>query len=1410
MQLSQSCRTLFDILHHCLPGRFPLTLAACGLVGKGLSMLIRIGDAFIRGSADGSRWTIGTKAVELAFEAGDGRFRMMAFNNKLEASNLQYLAKSAASSPCAVSAAEQQAWKFEGASAEKTMAGGQPVVQLTLSFTTPGVGIRYHVIAFPGTAVLRQWLELENTGDAPVSAEAIPLTIPLLDDAAAPFTQYWMIGGNSGPDHGMLHSAAVTGDYRKAIEGQATAAFMPWMALQRSGAPHDGWFMALEYLGNWRLSAARTSSMVTVSAEIPDLAGMSIGPGETLDFPAITIGAFAGTLDDMAVVSYDWQYRYLWDYTNMDYYARPKWAVPWFYCAQNLQEQFAERLACLDLDAELMRSVGFEMLWDDAGWSVYDGLPEDSYTSVFTSSYEGPDFRQTLRYLDKMGMRWLAWFTQRPSPGVMAAKVGAWGDFEWRSDAVSFPDWTADRDWRARILRFLERFPGCSFHTCSGGSTYSHTFDIQRYANTNYFSDGGRGPLTNYYFSYIEPPDKWVDIIEPFLAKGVYHPATARQTMTMVPFWGLRAHPEDQEWLRRDLDTYRFLLHEGVAGRWSYTFHPVVQGDEEFYYAQRTSRDRMKACIIFKHQAPGSVTIFPRGLLADSQYAIEFDLSAESYTRTGGELMAEGIVLAEQQPGELIYLNLPNRPRSGRDHVRPAAPGAVLARQETNLGQAGMALYWSPGTDDNWISAYEVRRGDNILGKVSTGTMYFDRAEGWDANARYAVRCLDGDGNASAWTEAVRIADEPLSACALGGLFPEQGHRGWGAETTTDGTTYLPMSWVSPPKTASADEGGTPNQRGGVEGCWEGEGGARIGRAWMQASLAACCARSWVAPVAGRVRIVSRVMKEWYRQAAGVPLRARILHGDRQVWPAEGWAEIPVNDLVGAVHDLTLDVAAGDTIRFMLDRQTFDRRDQIRFGDKWTVFGPCEFPDPVVPIAEMERIPETLRVGDKALARHEVPAADGSLDLASLLGGAAGKWNAYVFIPVHVSRADIYQLGIDLTGWHTVWLDGKSVSNAVVGGNDTAFADRENHAISVHMEAGDHVLAIRWIGNDDRCLLDAGIPASAGGDIVAWMPRMTYVDGQPAARAGSVVRINCGIARPHTDSFGHRWSADDGYHGGRAVTGNTETFGADDQALYRRGRQGKDFTYQIPVELGLYTVRLRFTEPTYPQLFARPFNLELNGREVLHNFDICQDAHGYRKAHDRVFRCVVPNADGQIVLRFSGGFEPGQATDEAIIQAIEILPEIKPVMRINCGSAADFVDWNSEIWAGNAASEDETITSARPVTQASPTLYDQALYQTARCAREIAYTLTLPPGLYTVHLKFAELWLEEPGKRPMDILINGRTLWAGWDPCTAAGESGMAIDLRALNITPDGGGRITISLKGVGEHDAILQGIEVE
>jgi hypothetical protein len=196
---------------------------------------------------------------------------------------------------------------------------------------------------------------------------------------------------------------------------------------------------------------------------------------------------------------------------------------------------------------------------------------------------------------------------------------------------------------------------------------------------------------------------------------------------------------------------------------------------------------------------------------------------------------------------------------------------------------------------------------------------------------------------------------------------------------------------------------------------------------------------------------------------------------------------------------------------------------------------------------------------------------------------------------------------------------------------------------------------------------------------------------------------------------------------------------------------------------------------------------------------------------ERSFHNVVPGADGNIVLRFTAGSNPRTPPDDAMVQAIEVLPEQRPASRVNAGSDVEFVDWNGCVWTADAHfSGGTTLKSAAPVAHASPTLYDQELYRTARSAKTFTYTLAAPPGLYTVHLKFAELWLPTVGQRPMDITVNGRLVRRSWDPAAAAGRIGMGADVRADNITPDREGHITIGLRATGANDAILQAIEIE
>ena len=181
------------------------------------------------------------------------------------------------------------------------------------------------------------------------------------------------------------------------------------------------------------------------------------------------------------------------------------------------------------------------------------------------------------------------------------------------------------------------------------------------------------------------------------------------------------------------------------------------------------------------------------------------------------------------------------------------------------------------------------------------------------------------------------------------------------------------------------------------------------------------------------------------------------------------------------------------------------------------------------------------------------------------------------------------------------------------------------------------------------------------------------------------MRILCGAEQPYTDRCGNVWSADR-FHGGTSVSTTVAIEGASptaaDQPLYQAGRAGSEFAYAIPVPAGLYSLRLKLAEPQFDWFFERPFHLEINGRRVLSNFDICHAARGPRRAYECVFRYLVPDADGKLVLRFTSGWDPQQTSHEAIVQAIEVLPEQKSVVRIDAGATSPFVDWNGFSWVG--------------------------------------------------------------------------------------------------------------------------------
>ena len=61
-----------------------------------------------------------------------------------------------------------------------------------------------------------------------------------------------------------------------------------------------------------------------------------------------------------------------------------------------------------------------------------------------------------------------------------------------------------------------------------------------------------------------------------------------------------------------------------------------------------------------------------------------------------------------------------------RDKTPPGPPRRVTKRIGTNLGIQGVEVAWEPGSDNNWVSHYEVLKEGLIVGKAAIGVCLFD------------------------------------------------------------------------------------------------------------------------------------------------------------------------------------------------------------------------------------------------------------------------------------------------------------------------------------------------------------------------------------------------------------------------------------------------------------------------------------------------------------------------------------------------------------------------------------------------------------------------------------------------------------------------------------------------------------
>ncbi|GGB96659.1 hypothetical protein GCM10011325_25000 [Dyadobacter sediminis] len=169
----------------------------------------------------------------------------------------------------------------------------------------------------------------------------------------------------------------------------------------------------------------------------------------------------------------------------------------------------------------------------------------------------------------------------------------------------------------------------------------------------------------------------------------------------------------------------------------------------------------------------------------------------------------------------------------------------------------------------------------------------------------------------------------------------------------------------------------------------------------------------------------------------------------------------------------------------------------------------------------------------------------------------------------------------------------------------------------------------------------------------------------------TVIRINAG-GKAFTTADGHVFQADTFYVRNTRTSSaeGVEILNTQDDELYRSGRCDHNFSYQIPVQSGIYRVTLHFAEiywgvsPNRPaNIYRRRFHVEAEGQRKLDDYKILQKAGAPLTAVQESFEASV--TDGFLNLDFLKG-----RSDLPRVSAIEV-QAIQPLSLLSIAPVAD-------------------------------------------------------------------------------------------------------------------------------------------
>lgn len=156
---------------------------------------------------------------------------------------------------------------------------------------------------------------------------------------------------------------------------------------------------------------------------------------------------------------------------------------------------------------------------------------------------------------------------------------------------------------------------------------------------------------------------------------------------------------------------------------------------------------------------------------------------------------------------------------------------------------------------------------------------------------------------------------------ASSGFASTQGTNQWSYEQRS-GSTYSNLTWDA------------ANRR------WRGTAADTLVAAAWQHPDTQDSVRTWTAPTAGTI-LVAGTPRKSDAAIGGDGVNVAIFRNSTQVWPASGWTAIGPANTAGVSHELSLTVAAGDRIRFVVNSGATKAFDTVHWDplvqyDAWT------------------------------------------------------------------------------------------------------------------------------------------------------------------------------------------------------------------------------------------------------------------------------------------------------------------------------------------------------------------------------------------------------------------------------------------------------------------------------------------